>query len=589
MFEDQLSYFRDKTEYMMLFLLIMLTLFLLSSHPAHAQKLTDVEAIMNLLGSDDPDEIDSDEVERLEELLSFPVRINKLEMDRLRSCGLFSTYQIAVLKDYVINHGHVKSISELSLLDGFGEDFARKVAPFVDLETENHIHPVTSGQTRHELASRGGFSWREDAQGDWNYAMKYRMDHCGKITAVVSASRSSGSSSWLPSSFSGSLKWQMKHAPVRLTAGDFNARFGQGLVLWNNVFINNLTTPDTFMKKPGGITQPWSFTGNAALSGIAADCNLGHWVISAVAAFPGIKTMISRPEDLQFMPALNVSWFCRHGHVSLTNQSIFSIVRSDEELSMKSGLDASFCLRGINIFGELAFDWIARSPVFLLGSRFACGEYHQLALQTRMLEGGQYGTSLAGSFSFRQKYKFSYSADLVYYSVSKDAPEPYSAQLKTQLVSEIPLTCCLDLKLRWTERVRTWGRPFRTDLRADLEYDAPPFAAAVRLNVLNCDNTGLLSYLEAGYVSEMIAVYLRQGLFFVDDWDDRIYVYERDAPGSFNSPAMYGRGVWTSLVSNVRIASSLRLYFRGAYMCYPFMEKKKPGKAELKLQLQYRF
>ena len=100
-----------------------------------------------------------------------------------------------------------------------------------------------------------------------------------------------------------------------------------------------------------------------------------------------------------------------------------------------------------------------------------------------------------------------------------------------------------------------------------------------------------MNYLEGGYKRNNLSVYARQGFFFVDNWDDRIYVYERDAPGSFNVPAMYGRGLWTSLVMAWRFASVGRLYARASYTSYPFMpeEKKKPGKAELKLQFVFRF
>ena len=36
-------------------------------------------------------------------------------------------------------------------------------------------------------------------------------------------------------------------------------------------------------------------------------------------------------------------------------------------------------------------------------------------------------------------------------------------------------------------------------------------------------------------------------LFDIDHWDDRIYVYERDAPGNFSSRAFCGRG-WNAQV-----------------------------------------
>ena len=35
--------------------------------------------------------------------------------------------------------------------------------------------------------------------------------------------------------------------------------------------------------------------------------------------------------------------------------------------------------------------------------------------------------------------------------------------------------------------------------------------------------------------------YFRWTVYKVDNWDDRIYVYERDLPGMFTSPAAYGR------------------------------------------------
>jgi hypothetical protein len=111
----------------------------------------------------------------------------------------------------------------------------------------------------------------------------------------------------------------------------------------------------------------------------------------------------------------------------------------------------------------------------------------------------------------------------------------------------------------------------------------------LRFNILNCEHTGFLSYAEGSYAGPVLSLHLRQGFFRIDDWDDRIYVYERDAPSSFNVPAMYGRGVWTAMTASWKASAFLKIYARASFIGYPFMEKKKPGKAELKLQLQYRF
>ena len=147
----------------------------------------------------------------------------------------------------------------------------------------------------------------------------------------------------------------------------------------------------------------------------------------------------------------------------------------------------------------------------------------------------------------------------------------------------------LCLNVRISERIRTWGRRSRTDVRADFSWLNGNFSINSRLNVLKCDEFGLLGYVEGHYKDSNMSCSLRQGLFFIDNWDDRIYVYERDAPGSFTVPAMYGRGLWTSMTFSIRFAGKFRLYLRGALTAYPFMddENKKPGRAELKLQLQY--
>ena len=78
-------------------------------------------------------------------------------------------------------------------------------------------------------------------------------------------------------------------------------------------------------------------------------------------------------------------------------------------------------------------------------------------------------------------------------------------------------------------------------------------------------------------------------MFRVDNWDDRIYVYEGDAPGNFNVRGYYGRGFWTAMTAGVKCSRSCRAYLRASYLDYPWQtpgtEEKKPGKAELKLQV----
>ncbi len=549
----------------------------------YGQKVPHSEYILSFLEVDDPQDMDSEEVERLEHLIGNPLPVNLLSESELRGCGLFSQYQVAVLSDYISRHGALLSLMEMSLLDGFGESYVRRIAPFISLKTSNS----KSSDFKQEIAVRGG--WRWQGASDGTYGAKYRLEVGDRFTAVMASSRAAGTDSWSPSAYSASLFWKFDRLPIRVIAGDFNARFGQGMVLWNNAFTSSLTSMDAFMKKPTGITQSWSFTGTGALSGVAADFGIGKCQLSVMTALKGLKDIVASKEKLQLMPAMNLAWYGRCGHVSLTTVSYLPLGENTSGFNVKNGIDAAFCLRGVNVFGEMSYDWTDKQYASVLGTRFKTGENMDIAMQVRACHKEQYGIAAGGAYSMSQKGQISFFLDALCHYEPKDGDERHSTQLKGLLSCDLSLSGQWRLKLRFSERFRTWGLPTRTDLRSDVIYTAAPIVVTLRMNILNCDRTSCLSYVECGYTRDRMSWFLRQGIFIIDDWDDRIYVYERDAPGTFNAPAIYGRGLWTAMTASVKISTSFRIYARASLMTYPFMEKKKPGKAELKLQLQYRF
>ena len=580
------AYFREKHPTMRRIVLMIHLVFGLSS-PLWSQDIHD--PIAEIVNMDDPSDVDADLVERLEFLQEHPLDLNGASLPDMRSSGLFSPYQLAVMTDYRERHGKIFSLYELSLLEGFGDDFVRRLAPFVTFTPETVSLNERSQGFRHDVAIRSGYRWREDDGSDGSYAVRYRLKAGSAFSATMALSRPAGKEKWYPDTGTGSFLWNIGRGDWRLMAGDFHARFGQGLTLWTGSFMTALTVPDTFMKKASGVSQPWSFTGTSALCGLASDYSKGAFTVSAVMAFPGLKSAVSAPDKLQIMPAVNVAWRGRNGQISLTGLACVPF-RTGEKQYL-TGLDAAFCLNGVNVFGEISADWAKRRVKALAGTRFKAGEHLDLAVQARGFQGDQYGLAAGGEFLFREKVRGYFVLDATGFPVPKDEDDVFSLQLKSQLSLELTFGPQWLLKVRVSERFRTWGLPLRSDIRADVVCNLSPFTLLMRLNVLSCDSVGGLSYFEGGYSSGRLRIHLRQGFFIIDDWDDRIYVYERDAPGSFNVPAMYGRGLWTSATAGIDMMRKMRLYLRAAYTAYPFMEpeKKKPDKAELKLQLQYRF
>ena len=408
---------------------------------------------------------------------------------------------------------------------------------------------------------------------DWSYGLKYRF-RTDRLTASIGTSKSYSSESPWPQAYTGSLSYDFRK--TRIIIGDFNARFGQGLALWSGAFMTSLSSPDAFMKKPSGISGTWSFTGSSAFTGVAAETNAGRFIITALMAVPGVKEMKKRPEKVSLLPVANLTYLTRFGHASMTYAG------------SKASVDGAFCIKGVIVFSEAVYDFAERRPEVVCGTEFNASEGVRLASLARYCPNDGYQTAFSGAFrTSKLDSEGTFSLDAICYPLGKGKEDSHSIQVKVLANWECALSPSLRLKVRLSERFRTWGSRFRTDMRADLSYAKGPWLMNMHLNALRCVRTGFVSYFEEGYKTSDMSLYLRQGLFFVDDWEDRIYVYERDAPGSFNVPAMYGRGWFASAVASARINRKIRLYVRASYTGYQFMphEKRKPGKAELKLYI----
>ena len=554
-----------------------------------SQTYDEIGAMMKIAGVSDPEEMDSEEVEHLSHYLHNPMHINGSSISDLQDCGLFSAYQAASLVDYRSRHGDIRSFMELAAIDGFGTGFVEAIWSFVSLDVPDGTKWETrGGHVRHDLAARAGGRSGEE----YMYGVKYRVD-AGKFRVSVSGSRSYSSKEPYLSYLSGNVSWM--HRFGRVVAGDFNARFGQGLCLWNTAVIGGLTSPSAFMKKPSGVSPTYSFTGSSALTGVAGEISVGKWKGSLMLAMPGIKNTRSKPDKVSVMPVFNLMRTGRYGHVSLTHLMSFSdCFSADYRIpQMKTSVDASVCIRGVNLFGESAYDWVNGVLAAVCGTDMMVSEKVRVAALVRYCPAkgfsNEHGLAASAEMNLK-KLSGNISADVCHYPESKAADDPRSIQMKVQSNLDYRPNDILELKFRVSERFRTWGQKFRTDCRAESLITLPPLHGALRLNVLKCVSLGYLGYLEVGYRKGSVTSYLRAGIFVVDDWNDRIYVYERDAPGSFNVPALYGRGYWLAFNASWHPVRWCRLYMRMAWTDYPFMsnEKRKPGRAELKFHAVFR-
>ena len=546
------------------------------------------EAVLAVTGEADMEAFDPSEIERFEHYARHPLRINLLSRSRLLSSGLLTQYQVATLLDYRRSEGDILSVTELALVDGFDTQTARALAPFLSFESVRKPGETAArGRTEQEMTVRTAFrreitddgngAGRSPDDADMAWGGRYRINHADRWEAAVSGRTVYGDDrQFPPSGRSAYAVLYGKRHLGQVIAGSFNARFGQGLALWSGFSMSGVASPLASFRRPSGLSPSWSYAGTG-LKGTAADFNFGRWTFSAFQTLPA--------PDGTFLTGGNAAWFGRHGQVSST------WVREGERLH-KWALDGRFCWKGMDVFAEAARDLATGTTAALAGIVVPVGDRSRASLLLRTYPTG-YTADRAGAVRSSTKVTDETGAALGFSSggttLSLDGawhPSKQEGQVKLLFSDSRPVGRHWTVRTRLSERLRSRSPRNRTDVRADLLQEYGPLAVNVRVNGLLGKGLGLLGYVETGLKGEKAMLWLRGTAFRIDDWDDRIYAYERDAPGNFSVPAYYGRGYALSCYGGWKVRR-WKCWLRASLLRYPWMTGNKPGRAELKWQLSH--
>lgn len=312
------------------------------------------------------------------------------------------------------------------------------------------------------------------------------------------------------------------------------------------------------------------------------------------------------------MPGANVSWYLRSGQLSVT-----AVYRKGEESEMlRTGFDGRFCIKGIDVFAEVAYgmqdkgeDTGRSSEIAVIGGTVIPLGKSLIGVYARLFP-SDFPKDLAGAVrsgtSVRDESGLSLSFQRKSMTFCADYSKKLSTsrnQLKLTLKDEIPVGKVFSIKPRAVVRLRSGAEDARVDVRSDFVLGTGPWTNVLRGEWLRCEEDAFLTYYESGYKIDEFSVYGRATFFRVDRWADRIYAYQRDAPGNFNVPAYYGRGygldLYTAWKKSLGRFTRLKLYFRAYMLSYPWTKmsgqvghdgtRKKPGKGGLSFQVAFDF
>lgn len=545
------------------------------------------KAVLFLTGESDMESVGEYELERFENLADDPLPLNMASRMRLESSGLLSDYQIASLMAYREESGDILSFSELAAVDGFGRETAEALSVFVSLSSSalpgqsslrklparNRIE--TGGSYKAELPDEAG----EQAKSRWNCWSRYRITSAGRYDASVSLRRDYDAGNMLPSSGTAYVAYHGRRALSQLIVGDYSLRFGQGLALWSGFSLSGYSGVRTFWKRGTGLAPSRSLSSGASHNGIAAEFAGHKYGGYAFVSLPYLKKSLLSGDgaDITLLPGFSLYRRFRDGKVSVTS---FCPVPLDCE--SRSGAlplisaDMRFCLNGAELFAEVAYDVASGMPAAMAGCVFPMNDKWKYAVSGLYMP-DSYNREFASPAKSFSAGSGEYGGAVGIYFGKMELTSAYATnaetgvrQLKSYLLCPWEISECETLSSRLAARWRSEDDPSRLDLRLDYRHVGSPFLTAIRVNALKCEGVSYLAYAEEGYVGTAVAAYLRGTVFKVDNWADRIYAYERDAPGCFNVPAYYGRGYSAAFVLRVKL-SGLKLYLRCAYISYPWL------------------
>ena len=457
---------------------------------------------------------------------------------------------------------------------------------------------------------------------------RYRLE-CGGQSSMGFTMESDMGERYFPDFFSFYLNVKdipfVRDLPAKissLTVGDYSLRFGQGLVLWNSFSMSGTPTVSSLIKYGGKILPYRSVDENKFFRGAAISFSIGKYIESSLFfsinrhdaltdnnAFYSLPTNLLHYNEKSMAAKHKLREFLIGGNVSITmNKWKFGVTavayRFDKEDRRKKhyydenlrydgwwcdfSADVLYSTSGMRVFGEAALDRRAAFAA-LCGVALPIGDAFELSCLLRYYDpkfisrhagavcslgcNNELGTTAVFRWSPIRKLVFSLSGEYVHFPGSRYGVRDKSDRIKFSGDCQWNVTQSHEFffggKYEWDN-----GRNIsRTRLRLDYSYCSDmglSSSSRFECSILHRGSGGWLMYEELAFKlhSQKFSVALRCTVFCVDDWNARIYCYEKDLPNSFSVPAFFGNGVGGYLLIKCRPWNFLSLGLRCSFDYY---------------------
>lgn len=539
-----------------------------------------------------------------EQLLRQPLNLNAATRLQLEETGLLTLFQVESLFAWRERYGAVRSATEWALVEGFSPETVARLQPFFSLGD-----PAARQQAAQTYTAKFRKKWK---QAGFSLTTKAQYE---SQSLSLSAVLDNDPKERFPDFISLSARYNGFYA------GDFTARFGQGLVLWKSFSLTAFGTPSAASRRGGGLQAYHStdesnfFRGVGWSGGLGrpADCSdglgrptgrgrLGQWTMSAFISrnavdarlvdgrYTSIATDGLHVSETEKAKRHTMHEYVAGGNVTLTRGrwrfgvtgvayaydhpngrkvQDYNRYQQYDGLWGNLGADVYGSLGSLRVFGEAAVD-AHGAPAVLAGALWSPSYEFETSLTFRCYAPSYIATH-AGAYTSLS-------------SVSNQVGGAWAAQL---IQGRWTLRANADLAWypwkRYRQEAGTWGfkgriqllRSFTGGAEAEVQLAwssrlkgrlrlSLPAGDAWQLTVRSDANLGGA----AGYAdvrwrpSRRWDLSARMTLWRTRDWDSRICFYERGVPQSFLVENYAGKGIGAYLTARYAPTRNVEMWMK---------------------------
>ncbi len=289
-------------------------LFVFFNFSLQAQNPLVDDLIEQLVSKTDVEDDDfSSFVEDLNYYLQNPLNLNKASLADLEKLHILNEIQIINLQNYITGVGQMQSIYELQLIKGFAEKTIKNILPFIKVEPVEMAEKLSFEKMikygRHQFIAETKFVLQQQKgyipvidsillekpnsvyQGDrMRYLTRYRFNYKNRVFVGITAEKDAGEAfgKYGADFYSGHIEINDIGMFKNISIGDYQIKFGQGLIAWSGFGLGKSSEVLNIRKKAQGIRRYTSTNENLFMRGAGTTISLGDCEISGFFSYKNI-------------------------------------------------------------------------------------------------------------------------------------------------------------------------------------------------------------------------------------------------------------------------------------------------------------